>query len=144
LLHSAADRSAIMKPVIVENQDELRALIRDRITELNTTYAAVGALAGLSDDHLAKLLAPTRIRKFGAQSLPLVLQALALRMVRIELIEDDAMAAKMRPRWTQRRRQRPPTRRTPEPVQQCIVTCSKQDDLFPNKEERIECRKTNG
>lgn len=129
-----------MQPVVVETQDDLRKLIRDRIAEVNTTYTAVEALSGLTEGHLAKLLAPARFRKFGAQSLPLVLHALALKIARIELIEDPAVAAKMRLRWTQRRRRRSPE----QAVQQCIVACSEQGDLFGgNPEEASEWPKTN-
>lgn len=124
-----------MRPVIVESQDELREVIRERIAEINTTFEAVNSLAGLPDNYLAKLLAPVRLRKFGSQSLPLVLHALALRMVKVTLAEDAAQAAKLKPRWTPRRRRRS--------VQRCVVACSKQRDLFTsNNEEPAEWQPT--
>lgn len=116
-----------MRPVIVRDQDELRAVIRQRVAELNTTFDAVNALSGLPDGYLAKLLAPVRLKKFGSQSLPLVLHALALKMVKVTLVEDLDQAAKLKTRWTPRRRRRS--------VQRCVVACSKQDDLFANSED---------
>lgn len=116
-----------MRPVIVESQDELRAVIRERVAEINTTYDVVNALSGLPDGYLAKLLAPVRLKKFGSQSLPLVLHALALKMVKVTLVEDPGQAAKLKPRWTPRRRRRS--------VQRCVVVCSKQGDLFATHSE---------
>jgi hypothetical protein len=117
-----------MQPVVVETEAELRALIRDRIAELGTTYGEVDRYAGLADFAVAKLLAPSKIRGFGNKSLPLLLQALALGIARVEFIEDRAKAAKVRKRLAPSRR-----KLAPRPAsRECIATDCKQDDLFRN------------
>jgi len=123
-----------MQPVVVESEAELRALIRDRIAEFGTTYGAVEAYAGLPESYVAKLMAPSRIRRFGNRSLPLLLQARALGIARVEFVEDRSRAAKVRKRLAPRRRRR--TVR-PEAPQLCIAAPCEQDDLFRSKiEER--------
>lgn len=116
-----------MEPVVVESEAELRALIRDRIAEFGTTYGAVESYAGLPESYVAKLMAPSRIRRFGNRSLPLLLQALALGIARVEFIEDRTRAEKVRKRLAPRRRKASP--------QLCIAENFKQDDLFCSKTE---------
>ncbi|WP_246928913.1 hypothetical protein [Bradyrhizobium sp. SHOUNA76] len=125
-----------MRPVVVETEAELRALIRDRIAELGTTYSEVDRYAGLADFAVAKLLAPSKIRGFGNKSLPLLLQALALGIARVEFIEDRAKAAKVRKRLAPRRRKalRPVSR-------ECIAKSCKQDDLFCSNTEEPSWRR---
>jgi hypothetical protein len=120
-----------MQPVVVESESELRALIRDRIAELGTTYGAVEAYAGLPESYVAKLLAPSRIRRFGNRSLPLLLQALALGIARVEFIEDRTMAAKSRKRLALRRRK---VSHSSQPHRSIVAEC-KQPDLFGSKTE---------
>lgn len=132
------DRGAsVMQPVVVSTEAELRALIRDRIAELGTTYGAVEAYAGLPDSYVAALMAPTRIRRFGNRSLPLLLQALALGIARVEFIEDRAKAAKVRKRLAPSRRKAP----QPPRSHQHIATSSKQDDLFRSNTEEPPWRR---
>lgn len=125
-----------MQPVVVGSEAELRALIRDRIAELGTTYGAVEAYAGLPDSYVAALMAPSRIRRFGNRSLPLLLQALALGIARVEFIEDQARAAKVRKRLA-------PSRRKPAPQSphQHIASTCKQDDLFRSNTEEPSWRR---
>ncbi|UPJ69889.1 hypothetical protein [Bradyrhizobium sp. 187] len=123
-----------MQPVVVGSEAELRALIRDRIAELGTTYGAVEAYAGLPDSYVAALMAPTRIRRFGNRSLPLLLQALALGIARVEFVEDRARAAKVRKRLA------PSRRKAPRPHQHIAVPC-KQDDLFRSNTEEPSWRR---
>ena len=117
-----------MQPVVVETEAELRALIRARIAELGTTYGAVEAYAGLPDSYVAALMAPSRIRRFGNRSLPLLLQALALGIARVEFIEDRARVAKVRKRLAPSRRKASQAPRS----HQHIATNCEQTDLFPN------------
>ncbi|MET4319309.1 hypothetical protein [Bradyrhizobium sp. RT5a] len=124
----------LMQPVVVETEAELRALIRARILELQTTYSAVEAYAGLPDSYVAALLAPARIRRFGNRSLPLLLQALALGVARVVFIEDKTRAATVRKRLA-------PSRRKAPPRHQHIATACNQDDLFRNNTEEPSWRR---
>ncbi|OAF11780.1 hypothetical protein AYJ54_07930 [Bradyrhizobium centrolobii] len=126
-----------MQPVVVENETELRALIRARISELGTTYSEVERYAGLTDSAVAKLMAPSRIRGFGNRSLPLLLQALALGIARVEFIEDRTRAAKVRGRLAPRRRKASPR----PPVHECIAEDFRQGNLFGSNTEDCAWRK---
>ncbi|EIG56077.1 hypothetical protein Bra1253DRAFT_00685 [Bradyrhizobium sp. WSM1253] len=126
-----------MQPVVVETEAELRALIRERISELGTTYGAVEAYAGLPDSYVAALMAPARIRRFGNRSLPLLLQALALGIARVTFVEDQASAAKVRKRLAPSRRK---SARAPRPHQHIATPC-KQDDLFRSNSEESSWQK---
>jgi hypothetical protein len=72
------------------------------------------------------LLAPVRQKRMGAKSLPLVLQALALQIVRVEIAEDLGQAAKLRPRWKPRKRRAP---------LRVVAANRKQGELFDNTTE---------
>ena len=124
-----------MQPVVVESEAELRALIRDRIAEFGTTYGAVEAYAGLPESYVAKLMAPSRIRRFGNRSLPLLLQALALGIARVTFIEDRTRAAKTRKRLAPRRRK---VSCRPAPHRRIAAEC-KQGELFGSKIEEPAC-----
>ncbi|UQR67715.1 hypothetical protein LRP30_21750 [Bradyrhizobium sp. C-145] len=126
------DRGAfVMQPVVVESEAELRALIRDRIAEFGTTYGAVEAYAGLPESYVAKLMAPSRIRRFGNRSLPLLLQALALGIARVEFVEDRTRTAKVRKRLVPRRRRLV----RPVPLHQGIAAECSQGNLFGSNTE---------
>ncbi len=116
-----------MRPTVVATEAELRALIRDRIAELGTTYSEVERYAGLTDCAVAKLMAPSRIRGFGNKSLPLLLQALALGIAKVTFVEDRARAASARKRLAPRRR-----KASPPALHQCIAANCSQHDLFPD------------
>lgn len=122
-----------MQPVVASTPEELTEIIRRRVDELNLSYATVDAVAGLPDAYMSRLMAPTRLRRFGSTSLPLVLRALALKLVRVTVAEDPAQAERMRPRWTPRRR--PPVRRKQPLHKDVAATCS-QGDLFPTDKGR--------
>jgi hypothetical protein len=66
--------------------EDLQAALRERSAELGMTRIALDAKAGLADGHASKLLAPAQPKRFGWTSLPLVLQALG---VRLALLNDD-------------------------------------------------------
>jgi hypothetical protein len=124
-----------MKPLVFDTEAEMVDAIRQRVDELNISRARVDQLCGLADGHTAKLLCPARVKRFGSTSLPLVLQALALRIVRVEIAEDPEAAAKMRQRWTPRKRPPVPSRRKP-PAQRCVAEPGKQEDLFCSNTEQ--------
>jgi hypothetical protein len=100
----------------VGTREELRALVCDRRDELNLAHTTIDAISGVPDGYTGKCLAPDPVRNFGAVSLAAILGALALRIVRVEIAEDPEQAARMRPRWTPRRRR--PRRK---PAVQCVV-----------------------
>lgn len=65
---------------------------------------ALGEMAGLPDRYANKLLAPTPIKNLGPMSLSVILSALALKIVRIEIVEDEDAAAKLAGRLVPRKR----------------------------------------
>jgi hypothetical protein len=73
--------------------------LRAWIAENNTTYESVGAIAGLQDGYLAKLIASTPTRSFSRMSLAATLQALGLRL---QLVVDSEQLNKVRHRYTER------------------------------------------
>jgi hypothetical protein len=83
------------------------------------------------------LMAPSRIRRFGNRSLPLLLQALALGIARVEFVEDRSRAAKVRKRLAPSRR-KVSARSGPH---QHIATQCKQDDLFRSNIEEPSWRR---
>jgi hypothetical protein len=62
--------------VLVQSEAALRAAIRERITELQTTYDAVDQAAGLPDRFASKLLTEPPMRGISASVLWLILPAL--------------------------------------------------------------------
>jgi hypothetical protein len=65
---------------------ELQVLARARAEELALSRDTINEIAGLADGHAHKLLSPRPAKKIGERSLPLLLGALALKLV----VMDDA------------------------------------------------------
>lgn len=99
-------------PRVVTTPEELLALLRSRRDELEITHELIDQLTGWADGYASKVLSPEPIKGLGEKGLGLVLDALALGIARIEIVEDPELAAKMRPRWTKRRRPTMRPRRT--------------------------------
>ncbi|WP_426608644.1 hypothetical protein [Bradyrhizobium sp. McL0616] len=99
-------------PRVVTTQEELLALLRSRRDELEITHEVIDRIAGWADGYASKVLSPQPIKALGEKGLALVLDALALGIARIEFVEDPELAARMRPRWTKRRRPHMRPRRT--------------------------------
>jgi hypothetical protein len=76
--------------------DELVALLRERQLALGLSNELVGHLARLSDGHVDKLLGPARQRGLSQLSLDALMNALAIKII---VVEDEAMAARMKPHW---------------------------------------------
>ena len=91
--------------ITVENYDELIALLRWRICEVNMTPAGVDHLAGLSDRYASMVLRRNGTKHLGPISLFPIIQALGLRLI----VPDDAALAKLRRRsdWISMRRAGP-------------------------------------
>jgi hypothetical protein len=99
----------------IGSREELRALICDRRDELDLAHTTIDAISGLADGYTSKILAPDPIRNFGPESLAVILGALALRIVRVEIVEDPQAAALVSGRWTPRKR-----RPRPKPAGRCV------------------------
>jgi hypothetical protein len=78
--------------VLVQSEAALRAAIRERITELQTTYDAVDLAAGLPERFASKLLCEPPMRGISAMALWLILPALGYD---IGLIPNAALLAKV-------------------------------------------------
>jgi hypothetical protein len=83
---------------VITSYDQLVNAIRARISELQTTYEGVDAVAGLADRHTSKLMCQTKT--FGPMSLMCTLQALGLVLI---LAQDDEQIARVRDRLPRRR-----------------------------------------
>jgi hypothetical protein len=78
------------------SHDELVAVLRERQIALGLSNELVGHVARLSDGHVDKLLGPARQRGLSQLSLDALMGALAVKII---VVEDEAMAARMRPHW---------------------------------------------
>jgi hypothetical protein len=108
-----------MTPKVVSSIPELVEAICERRDEVGVTNATIDHVAGLADRHASKLLGPGRVKNFGEMSLGSVLDALAMNVAVVVLVEDDEQVARMRKRWTQRKR---PLRRQPStPAKRCVL-----------------------
>ena len=81
---------------LIRSLDDLVAAVCARRDELNISHELLDDLAGLQSGYVSKLLAPNRVKNFGAMSLPAVLGALGVALV---LVEDTAATERMRGKW---------------------------------------------
>lgn len=86
---------------LIRSLDDLVAAVCDRRDYLNVPHELIDHLAGLQAGYTSKLLAPSRIKNFGAMSLPAVLGALG---VALTLVEDSAAIERVRHLWVPRKR----------------------------------------
>ena len=78
------------------SHDELVAVLRERQLALGLSNELVDHVALLSSGHCDKLLGPGRQRGLSQLSLDALMAALAVKLL---VVEDGAMAARMRPHW---------------------------------------------
>jgi hypothetical protein len=78
------------------SHDELVALLRERQLALGLSNETLDHIALLSAGHADKLLGPGRQRGLSQLSLDALLGALGIKII---VVEDEAMAARMRPHW---------------------------------------------
>lgn len=90
-------------PRVVRSRAELVAAIRERVAEVGITQQTLDHVAGWADGFAGKVLGPRQVRRLGPASLRLVLDALALGIAAVVLVEDPDQAARMRPRWQPRK-----------------------------------------
>jgi hypothetical protein len=83
----------------VDDYLALVRVLRSRVAEVNSTFANIDDLAGLTPRHTGKLLCDPPLKNLGIMSLFALLGALALR---IKIEPDDAALARLRARasWT--------------------------------------------
>lgn len=81
-------------------------VLRDRRDELDIPHEVIGEIAGLQSGYASKLLAPNPMKGLGPVTLGPMLGALGLAVI---VVEDPAAVARVRDRWTKRKR--PPTTR---------------------------------
>jgi hypothetical protein len=86
------------------------------------------------------LLAPVPVRNLGPLSLSVLLSALAMKIVRIEVVEDPEQAAKMAGRWTPRKR-RPICRKLPPAQTWCVVALQHSFTFAETTEETTHVEK---
>lgn len=79
----------------VRSDNDLHRVLRARAEELSVTREAIDLAAGLTSGHTSKLLAPKQIKRFGAISRWLLLQALGLKLVVVEDADATLHAARM-------------------------------------------------
>jgi hypothetical protein len=93
-----------MTPAWAGSLEELRQLLRARADELNVSRLTIDEVAGTQSGYCGKLLAEPPTKGFGEMSLGAVLGALALKIARIEFVEDPEQAARVIDRWEPRKR----------------------------------------
>jgi hypothetical protein len=91
------------EPQTIRSFDDLLPIVRARIAALDLSYEVIDAIAGLSDGYTAKLMGPSRTKKFGRTSAPAMLGALGLQLA---VIDDPAAFDRLQSRLVQRRRGR--------------------------------------
>lgn len=90
----------------IQSYAQLVQVLRERISEIGTTYANIDVLSGMSDRYLSHILGPKPDKRFGPLSLFCVLPAVAMRLMLVP--DDDALARlKTRSDWAPLRRPGP-------------------------------------
>jgi hypothetical protein len=74
----------------VKDYEQLHAALRARVEQLDVSRETLDHLTGLQSGYCAKLLANTRLKRMGAQSLGPLLTVCGLRLLVVE--DPDAMA----------------------------------------------------
>ena len=91
----------------VRDYDDLVAVIRARMIELDVTLATVDHVAGLPTNYASKLLGPNPRKGLGGMSFGAILGAIGIKLVAIE--DTDALA-RVRHRLVKRRKRLPQSR----------------------------------
>ena len=69
---------------VVRSMDDLQKILRARAEELAHPRCELDRVTGLPDGWCSKLLAPRPVKRIGAKSLPLLLEALRIELVAVE------------------------------------------------------------
>jgi hypothetical protein len=85
----------------IRTPEQLRQALRLRADGLDIARTALDQIAGLQDGYSAKLLAPRALKGLGAVSMPLLLEALGVRLVLVEDREAfERIRSRLEPRHT--------------------------------------------
>jgi hypothetical protein len=87
-------------PMMIRNQDQLVAAIRQAKIERNISCERLDELAGVPKGYSSKILGPARPKKLGPMSLWCLLGALGKAIV---VADDPEAVAKLEGRWIPRR-----------------------------------------
>jgi hypothetical protein len=85
----------------VRSYSQFAQILRAWVAANDTTYETIGAIAGLPDRYLAKMIAATPVRSFSRMSLGSTLAAMGLKLL---VAVDVEQLDKMRPRFTPRKK----------------------------------------
>jgi hypothetical protein len=79
----------------VRSYADLHVLVRQRVADLNVSYATVDHTAGLHDGYFGKIMA--KMKHLGPQTMPLVLSALGIKLIAVIDVEAEAIYTKRMP-----------------------------------------------
>lgn len=88
----------------VRDYDDLVAVIRARMIELDVTLATVDHVAGLPTNYASKLLGPKRSKRMGIIAFGAIMGALGIQFI---VVEDANALARVRNRLVKRRKRLP-------------------------------------
>jgi len=95
---------------LVSEYDDLRAIARARMAELQISFETLDAVSGVCAGYSAKILGPNACKRFGPVSLPAILGALGLKLLVIEDLDQlDRVRSRLVRRNESHVRHRPPT-----------------------------------
>ena len=97
----------------VRDYDDLVAVIRARMIELDVTLATVDHVAGLPTNYASKLLGPHPGRRLGGMSFGAILGALGIKLL---AVDDPSALARVRNRLVKRRKRLPQSRSQTSPA----------------------------
>jgi hypothetical protein len=97
-------RAVAISKKFARSHDEMIACFRQRIVDLDISYATAEDLAGFQVGYLGKVLNLPPSKRIGPFFAFMLSEALGLRL---QFVEDPELTAKMRHRWTKRRLARP-------------------------------------
>lgn len=86
---------------LLRTEADMVEAYRARIRELNISYATVDAISGLPDGYTAKLMSPKPMKGLGEKAIEGLNGALGIGFVSAV---DSAQVARVKPRWTKRKR----------------------------------------
>src|SRR5947209_5634308 len=89
---------------LITDYPALIQAFRDRRDELDLSHELIGEIGGLQSGYAGKLLAPKPIKNLGPMSFGAMLGALGVALV---MVEDLEAAARVKERWTKRKRPAP-------------------------------------
>lgn len=98
-----------MTPRRVRTREELVQVLRDRKEALDISCLTLDSISGIADGLSGKVLSPQPLKNIGPVTLAALLEALALGIAEIVVIEDVEQASRVRERWVPRKRA--PTKR---------------------------------